>query len=129
MRYQNKQISIWKKIVTSPVFWVVLLILIGLMASKVYEQFKILKVTSEKRDSIEKRINTLNTEKTDIETKLNRETNSYGIEEDIRKDLDMQREGEQVIVILEDNLRSVPKREGPIYTENKTTSPWYIFWR
>lgn len=129
MRYQNKQISIWKKIVTSPVFWVVLLILIGLMASKVYEQFKILKVTSEKRDSIEKRINTLNTEKADIETKLNRETNSYGIEEGIRKNLDMQREGEQVIVILEDNLRSVPKREGPIYTENKTTSPWYIFWR
>lgn len=84
------------------------------MAARLQETQQERQTLLERKDSLEQRVEYLKDER--------------GIEAEIRRNFDIAKEGEQVIIILEDEARA----EQDVVTsspEIEDESPWYLFWR
>ena len=54
----------------------------------------------------------------------------FGVEAEIRRHFDVAKEGEQVVIIIDEQLHDVPIRQTPDIQlpPPPTTRPWYRFW-
>ena len=90
-----------------------------------YDRFLVAKEMSEKRLSLEKEIHTLEEREVGLEKEVNYLSSDRGIEAEMRRQFDIAREGEQVVIILNDEQATVT----PTTTVTEEDSrPWYKFW-
>ena len=90
-----------------------------------YDRFLVAKEMSEKRLSLEKEIHTLEEREVSLEKEVSYLSSDRGIEAEMRRQFDIAREGEQVVIILNDEQATVT----PTTTVTEEDSrPWYKFW-
>jgi cell division protein FtsB len=96
-----KKASWWRILESKFILGVLLVIILGLGIS-VYDRFVIEREMAGRRAEKEKELTNLKERKQVLEEKVNYLSNDRGVEAEIRKHFDVAREGEQVVVLLED---------------------------
>jgi cell division protein FtsB len=120
----GKQNSYKAYLYSRPVI-VVLLVLVALLSRSVYERLGVERDMSDRRARAEAELERLQDRKVEIEDRVEYLEGERGIEEEIRKNFDVAREGEQVIILTgEEKKKSITTDE-----EKIDKSPWYQFWR
>lgn len=92
--------SIWQTILYSRITLVVALCIAFALAMSVYERYTIEREMAERLQAAVGELEELNMRKQELQTKVEYLSAEHGIEAEIRKNYDVAREGEQVIVIV-----------------------------
>ena len=103
---------------------VVLLVAFFILLSA-YDRYLIAREMADRRADVESEIASLEERRTVLETQVQYLSNERGIESEMRKQIDIAREGEQVVIILEDE--SAEAVNTPTTTPSKERA-WYRFW-
>ncbi|MEZ4104161.1 MAG: septum formation initiator family protein [Candidatus Paceibacterota bacterium] len=116
-----------RSVFNSRITQVVLIILILFMSWSAYGRFLVAKEMSEKRVILEKEITKLEERQKSLSEEVEYISSERGMEAEIRRQFDVARKGEQVVVIMEDEdvattVEPLPK------TEKEASRPWYKFW-
>ena len=98
------------------------------MANIVYGRYTIEREMVTRRDEAQLRLDTLKSRQVDLEKKVEYLSNDRGIEAEMRRNFDVARPGEQVVIILDKETEAEIKPLDKMSTEN-TESRWYQFWR
>lgn len=91
-----------------------------------YDRFLVDKEISEKENNLEEEINTLEERKKTLEKEVDYLSSDRGVEAEIRRQFDVAREGEQVVIIIKDEDKENSTTE-TVELEPET-KPWYKFW-
>jgi cell division protein FtsB len=104
--------------------WVVLLILATFVLVSTYERYTIARDMSHYRAEAERELESLKMRHSELEAEVKYLSNERGIEAEMRRQFDVARDGEKVVVIVEADETKA--------TETATTTPdkrpWYRFW-
>ena len=119
--YQKRSLRGW---LHSPVALGVLGVIILFMVSVVYQRYSIEQEMVERREEAEAHLQQLETRRADLEKKVEYLSNERGIEAEMRRNFDVARPGEQVVIILDEEKK--PEIE-PLDQKTKD-EPWYKFW-
>lgn len=118
----------FRAVFESRITWTILLVLTGLMTMSAYSRYQIARDTADKRAEAEAEKARLETRKTDLEEEVKYLSNDRGIEAEMRRQFDVAKDGEQIIVIVEDEAAEASLTE-PIATSTaEEVRPWYRFW-
>ena len=104
---------------------VVLLLIILLLGRSVYERFMIEREMAERLAETEQEMRDIQSRKEELSSKVEYMTGERGVEEEIRKNFDVAREGEQVIILVGED-ESVPANT-VVTPEDKPK--WWQFWK
>ena len=103
----------------------VILVVAFFILLSAYNRYLIAREMAERRASVESEISTLEERREILETQVQYLSNERGIESEMRRQFDIAREGEQVVIILEDENAA----EAEIATTtNQKERAWYRFW-
>jgi cell division protein FtsB len=102
----------------------VLLVLAFFMLLSAYNRYLIAREMADRRAAVESEIHSLEDRRESLESEVKYLSNERGIEAEMRRQFDIAREGEQVVIILEDKEKSAPLTS----QEATTTRAWYRFW-
>jgi cell division protein FtsB len=93
----------------------------------VYDRYSIEQEMIGKRVEAETKLHELETRKADLEKKVQYLSNDRGIEAEMRRNFDVARPGEQVVIIIDKEATSTvdPLPKMPV----EAPSAWYEFWR
>ena len=105
---------------------IAVMICLGL-ARIVYDRYSIEQEMIAKRIEAEVKLHDLEVRKTDLEKKVQYLSNDRGIEAEMRRNFDVARPGEQVVIIL-DKEATTTVEPLPKMSE-EVSAPWYAFWR
>ena len=103
---------------------VVLFVIVVFISMSVHERFGVERDMSDRRAVSEVELERLQERKIQLEDRVEYLEGERGIEEEIRKNFDVAREGEQVII-----LTGQEEMTDTIQEEVAVTYPWYQFWR
>ena len=103
---------------------VILGVIIVYMGMSVYERYTVERQMAERRIDAEKELQELTERKNELGERVRYLEGERGIEEEIRKNFDVAREGEQVVILLGDDEDDEPPEES-VEVQKK----WYQFWR
>ena len=103
---------------------VLLFVVVVLLSLSIFKRFTIEREMYNRRNNAEKELQELYEKREVIQKKVDYLESKRGVEEEIRKDFDVAKEGEQVIVLTGED----PERNEEIFNEEELI-PWYIFWR
>ena len=103
------------------------MLLVLLVAWSAYVRFDIAMEMKERRLQVEQEASLLQARKDDLQKQVEYLSNERGIEAEMRRQFDVALEGEQVVVILEDEGPEVLPLTGT--TTEETIKRWYQFWR
>jgi cell division protein FtsB len=110
----------------------VLIFLVCFMLFQVYEQYRIAQETAQTRTETEQTFSRLQSQKENLKQQVDELQDDYGVEAAIRRSFDVAREGEEVVIILEDTVNAVPRRARSTHTSTKndkaTSSSSFWFW-
>ncbi len=104
---------------------VVLLILTFFVLLSAYNRYLIAREMADRRSAVESEISSLEQRKENLESEVKYLSNERGIEAEMRRQFDITREGEQVIIILDGENEQ--KNEEPVKATS-TKRAWYRFW-
>jgi cell division protein FtsB len=114
----------YKTYLYSRVTVAVLAVVAVLLFMSVFERFGVERDMSTRRTASESELERLQGRKIQLEDRVQYLEGERGIEEEIRKNFDVAREGEQVIILTgEEEVIDVPNDEAVV------EYPWYQFWR
>ncbi|MBY0537913.1 septum formation initiator family protein [Patescibacteria group bacterium] len=119
--YQKRSLRGW---LHSPIALVILGIIILFMMSVVYQRYTIEQEMVARREEAEAHLQELEDRRADLEKKVEYLSNERGIEAEMRRNFDVARPGEQVVIILDEEKK--PEIE-PLPQTTKD-EPWYKFW-
>ena len=120
--YQKRSLRGW---LHTPVTLMILGLIILFMVSVVYERYSIEQEMMSKRAEAEAHLIQLEARRTELEKKVEYLSNDRGIEAEMRRNFDVARPGEQVVIILDDEK----KPEVELFDKKVDTDrPWYQFW-
>lgn len=105
---------------------VILLILSLLIFWSAYDRYLVAKEMSEKRLAIEEEMAELQGREEVLKKEVEYLSSERGIEAEMRRQFDIVREGEQVVIILDDEKATVTATITPMSKEE--ARPWYKFW-
>lgn len=106
-----------------------LLIVVALLASSVFNRYTIERDMAARRAATESELEALNERKTVLEEKVEYLRDDRGVEAEIRKHFDVARAGEQVVVLLDGEPEAAESlTETPDEPENKSIWSWLIPW-
>ena len=108
----------------SRIVWVVLLVLAAFVIISTYERYTIAKDMAVGREEAEVELEALKQRHTDLEAEVKYLSNERGIEAEMRRQFDVARDGEKVVVIVEAKQEDVI----PAATTTAIKRPWYRFW-
>ena len=114
----------YKEYIYSKPIIVFLLVIVVFISMSVYERYGVERDMSNRRNSAESELEHLNERKVQIEDRVEYLEGDRGIEEEIRKNFDVAKEGEQVIILVGND----EEVDEPV-AETEIESPWYQFWR
>jgi cell division protein FtsB len=115
-----------RAILESRITWVVLLILTALMSVSAYDRYRIARDMAERRDVVERELDALYERKAELEKDVQYLNGERGIEAEMRRQFDVAKEGEQIVIIVEDDEKAEPTEIAT--TSPKEERPWYRFW-
>lgn len=105
------------------------LILLGLiilfMISVVYQRYTIASEMAVRQSEVEEQLQDLEARRAELETKVEYLSNERGIEAEMRRNFDVARPGEQVVIILDEVEKNNIK---PLDVPDAKDKPWYKFW-
>lgn len=110
----------------SRVTWTILLVLSGLMIVSAYDRYQIARDMAERRLGVEAEKERLVERKAELEADVLYLSNERGIEAEMRRQFDVAREGEQVVIIVDDETVATTSTALP--TSTPSERPWYRFW-
>lgn len=110
----------------SRVTWTILLIFSGLMIVSAYDRYQIARDMADRRLSVEAEKERLVERKAELEADVLYLSNERGIEAEMRRQFDVAREGEQVVIIVDDEATAATAT--PLSTSTPNERPWYRFW-
>jgi len=90
-----------------------------------YDRYLIAREMAERRAAVESEIFDLEERRKMLDTQVQHLSNERGIESEMRRQFDVAREGEQVVIILDDEKNLPPQSTT---TDNQKERPWYRFW-
>ncbi len=109
----------------SRITWTILLVLATLMLVSTYNRYQIARDMAERRLEVESEMTRLLERKAELEADVEYLSNERGIEAEMRRQFDVAREGEQVVIIVEDESTVQPLEAATSTPEER---PWYRFW-
>ncbi len=118
-----------KDMIFSYAMFVVLLVVIGFLVVSVWHRYEIEREMFGRREQAESELQLLRQRAAALETKVEYLQDERGIEAEIRGRFDVAKEGEQVVIII-DNERSdrmIEPVRAPVPLSEET--PWYKFWQ
>jgi cell division protein FtsB len=119
--YKKRTLRGW---LHSPVMLGFLGLVILFMLSVVYQRYSIEQEMVSRRVEAEAHLKELESRRTELEKKVEYLSNERGIEAEMRRNFDVARPGEQVVIILDEEKK--PEIEPLKKTEED--KPWYKFW-
>ena len=122
--YQKRSL---RTLLHSPLaFAIAVMICLGLTRI-VYDRYSIEQEMIAKRVEAEVKLHDLEVRKTDLEKKVQYLSNDRGIEAEMRRNFDVARPGEQVVIILDKEATTTVE---PLPKMSEEAPPaWYEFWR
>ena len=120
--YQKRSIRGW---LHSPLSLAILAIIILFMISVVYQRYTIEKEMVSRREEAEAHLKLLEDRRAELEKKVEYLSNERGIEAEMRRNFDVARPGEQVVIILDEEKKSEIE---PLQKTQAEDKPWYKFW-
>jgi cell division protein FtsB len=124
---QFYQQQTWRVLLTSPLALILLALLCLGMLRIVYERYSIEREMAARRFESELQLDALRGRKEQLAKKVEYLSNDRGIEAEMRRNFNVARPGEQVVIILDKEPESTIKPLDVI--EQDTQLPWYQFWR
>jgi cell division protein FtsB len=115
-----------RAVLESRITWIILLILTALMSVSAYDRYRIARDMAERRDVVERELDALYERKAELETDVQYLNGERGIEAEMRRQFDVAKEGEQIVIIVEDDEKAEPIEMAT--TTPKEERPWYRFW-
>lgn len=103
----------------------IVLILAAFILVSAYNRYLIARDMAERRAAVESEIATLEERRETLDTQVQYLSNERGIESEMRRQFDIAREGEQVVIILEDEKSQELEVTA---TSSKKERAWYRFW-
>ncbi len=104
---------------------ILVLVIIGVaLGVSVYERYTVEREMSGRRAQSEAELDRMEERKVQLEDRVEYLEGERGIEEEMRKNFDVAREGEQVIILVGENEEVVE-----VQAEEAVAPPWYLFWR
>ena len=122
--YQKRS---WRTILHSRVALGLALLLCLGMAHIVYERYTIQEEMIGKEAEAQAKLNVLEARKSDLEKKVQYLSNDRGIEAEMRRNFDVARPGEQVVIIVDKEASTTDQPLPKMQTED--VPHWYEFWR
>lgn len=120
--YQKRSLRGW---LHSTPFLILLGLIIVFMISVVYQRYTIASEMSVRQSEAEKELQDLEARRAELETKVEYLSNERGIEAEMRRNFDVARPGEQVVIILDEEEKNNVK---PLDAPEAQDEPWYKFW-
>lgn len=103
-----------------------LLIVAAFMLSSVYQRYVIDRQTLKKTAGMEAQLEALYAHKAALSKKVQYLQDNRGVEEEIRRNFDVAKPGEQVIILTGSDTSATPVL--PTSTATSVHHPWYRFW-
>jgi cell division protein FtsB len=122
--YQKRS---WRTVLHSPVALGLAFLLCFFMAEIVYERYTIEQEMLEKKAEAQEKLDILTARKVELEEKVLYLSNDRGIEAEMRRNFDVARPGEQVVIIVDKEASTTDQPLPKMTTE--TPRRWYEFWR
>lgn len=117
---QKRKLKSWY---SSRVTQVVVFVLALMVLASAFNRYLIADDMADRRATVEAEINNLEKRKDSLEAEVQYLSNDRGIEAEVRRQFDVAREGEQVVIILEDEPEVTNEPPPP-----PPERPWYRFW-
>ena len=119
--YQKRTLRAW---LHSPLALGVLGLILLFMMSVVYQRYSIEQDMVARREEAAFQLKQLEVRRAELEKKVEYLSNERGIEAEMRRNFDVARPGEQVVLILDGEKKADIEPLAPIQTDK----PWYKFW-
>lgn len=113
-----------KKILHSRITLIGLLIVAVFMLSSVYERYTIERQTLHKTEAMQAQLEALDAHQADLAKKVHYLQGGQGIEEEIRRNFDVAKPGEQVVILTGAAAAATTASTTP----PPPPRPWYRFW-
>lgn len=122
--YQKRKL---RSVINSRYVQGALLLLVMLVGWSAYVRFEIAMEMAGRRELAQQEAAALQIRKDNLEEQVQYLSNERGIEAEMRRQFDVALEGEQVVVILEDETSDIQPLSTS--TADNESTPWYQFWR
>jgi cell division protein FtsB len=119
-----------RSVLNAPITQGFLLVLVCWAGYSAYERFVIAMEMQDRREIAEAEAAVLQARKAELEAEVEYLSNERGIEAEVRRQFDVALPGEQVVVIVDENVEE--SEVLPLATtspEQQETKRWYQFWR
>ena len=114
-----------RTIVGSRITQGVLIFLTLMVMWSAYDRYLIARDMADKRAAVESEVENLEERKASLEEEVKYLSNDRGIEAEMRRQFDIAKDGEQVVIILDDETATTEETATTTVTK---TRPWYKFW-
>lgn len=124
--YQRRKL---RAVLNSPITQGVLILLAVGVAWSAYERYEIAVKMAERRHSVEAQASALETRRAELEEQVRYLESERGIEAEMRRQFDVALDGEQVVIIVDNETPDTafqPLPEMP--ATSSPPKPWYRFW-
>lgn len=124
-RQKRKKVSIWRARAVQGGF----LLLALYVAVSAYDRYTVAAEMSDRRAAAEAEVVQLQERKAELAAEVSYLSHERGIEAEMRRQFDVAREGEHVVIILDDEEPA--EAPAPVRAAGTTTvpaRPWYQFW-
>jgi cell division protein FtsB len=101
----------FRKILYSKFSILILLVLLFFAAKGAFEVYQKVRVSEGHLNLVEGQYASLEARKNSIETKINKLDTELGVEEEIRKKFNVVKEGEKVVILIDDEEEKAPEPE------------------
>lgn len=133
MAYTQKKPAVLSRLLASRIFQVVLVVLIIAMGWQVTERYTVERHAAERRAATEAEYERLKEQREELANHVSTIQNDFGVEAEIRQNFDVARPGEEIVIILDDDMHAIPERSGPPEPSGEEAAQeptrWYEFWR
>jgi len=126
--FDFKQKRQLKSIISSRITQVIILIITFFILLSTYNRYLIARDMDNRRAAVESEIVNLTERRESLEKEVKYLTNERGIEAELRRQFDIVREGEQLIIILDDVEAANSKKKEETTPVATSSRPWYRFW-
>lgn len=116
-----------RAIVNSPITIVCLLIIAFFVYHSAYNRYVIARDMADRRAQYEAEMATLEQRRAQLEEEVSYLSHERGIEAEMRRQFDIARSGEQVVIIIGEDTTTSTLPIAPA-TSTKPQRPWYRFW-
>lgn len=125
---RKRQKSPLQHFLDSKIMTALLLVAVVLLSRSVWDRYVIERDMAERRASAESELQELQERHTSLQEEVEYLSHERGIEAEMRRQFDVARPGEQVVVIVDDE-REEGEVAGIATSTSSQPAPWYQFWR